>query len=157
MKFIFKALFIASILSIVGFYAYYLKTGKTPQLPSQQTNLPEFDFADLKDSTNKILDSISSKEEKKYMYKWRDDKNVMHYTSKKPETGVAFETIELSSDVNVMPAVTESSSETRTPEQTSPSDLAEIVNNPYAPGGVEQLLNQAKGIQEQVNQRFEHQ
>ena len=157
-RLILKTFFIACILYGLGNYASYLMTGRLPSIVKQPPEIPAFNISKLTKSISTKL-RINSEEkdtENKYLYKWRDTNGVMHYTSDKPQKDINYESIRLSNDTNVVPAVSESDTTSEHPvQQQLPS--TEMPANVYSPEGIEQLFNQAKDIQNLVNEQFEQQ
>ena len=160
-KFVLKAFLIACILFGLGNYASYLMTGKLPSIVRQPPDIPDFNIPRLTDSlsTKFKLKNEERPAETKYLYKWRDAKGVIHYTSEKPSEDVDHETIRLSNDTNVVPAVSESEITGKKPVQQQPPKLpsTELPTNVYSPEGIEHIFNQAKDIQNLVNDQFSQQ
>ena len=135
-------------------------TGETPEITSKLASIPELNISNIKQSISNNIDS--KKEEEKiipktkdtYLYKWRDDKGVMHYTSEKP-TGEtkSLEAIKLSNKTNVIPANTENiNSSVNNNYKESPS--TKLPTNIYSPEGIKHLFDQAKDIQNLMDEQF---
>ena len=157
-RLILKISFIACILYGLGNYASYLMTGNLPSIVKQPPEIPAFNISKLTRSVSTKYKGNNEEEitENKYLYKWRDANGVMHYTSDKPPEDINYKSIRLSNDTNVVPAVSESDATNAHPvQQQLPS--TEIPSNVYSPEGIEQLFNQAKDIQNLVNEQFEQQ
>ncbi len=160
-KFIVKAFLIACILFGLGNYASYLMTGKLPGFVNQTPEIPDFNISKLTDALSSEF-KITNEEkpvETRYLYKWRDEKGVIHYTSEKPSEDINYESIGLSNDTNVIPAVSENEIIGEKPDQQQPPELpsTELPTNVYSPAGIEHIFNQANDIQNLVNEQFSHQ
>lgn len=157
-RLILKGILIACILFGLGSYASYLTTGKLPDIVKQPTEISEFNVSKLTESISTKFKSITEEgiTESRYLYKWRDANGVMHYTSDKPSEDIHFESIKLSNDTNVVPAV---SAKAVTMEETTQqqSHVSEIPSNVSSVEGIEHLFEQAKDIQNLVNEQFSQQ
>ena len=146
-------------------YAKYLMTGQTPDFNLNKSDLAEINLSDITDTISDKVESVKEKaipESNKSeisLYKWRDEKGVIHYTSEKPTSEVKkLETIKIDNQTNVMPAVSdaergESPSSVQTTQQSTPL----IPENLYSPEGVKQLIDQAKDVQNLVNEHYDQQ
>ncbi len=163
LKFIFKIIIVILLMFGLSNYANYLMTGKTPDISFEKPSLPKIDVSKLTDSVSEKFDSIKQEKstEDTYLYKWRDAKGVIHYTSEKPSNNIAnIESIKINNDTNVVPSVSSVSSNEEEPvqQQSVASELpTEIPPNLYSPEGVKQLIDQAKNVQNQMNEQFQEQ
>lgn len=163
LKFFLKFIFIIILIFGISKYATYLATGETPEIISKPPSLPELDISTIKKSiTNKLnsrKEKIKTEPETKtaYLYKWRDDKGVMHYTSEKPTGEIkSLESIKISNDTNIIPANENNSTPVnKTKSIQTPS--TELPSNIYSPEGIKQLFDQAKNIQNLMDENFSHQ
>jgi hypothetical protein len=172
LKFLFKTIIFVIILFGVGQYSSYLLTGKTPDITFKKPTLPDINMSDLnvdniKDKLSNKFDSVSNKfnsikDEKftseTYLYKWRDNKGVIHYASDKPTGEIKnLEAIKISSKTIVVRAVQSSDTSTRERQQQQTqrqSPTTELPTNVYSPEGIKQLFEQAKNVQNLVNDQF---
>ncbi len=166
LKFIFKIIIVILLMFGLSNYANYLMTGKTPDISFEKPSLPKIDISKLTGSVSEKFDSIKKENsnEDTYLYKWRDAKGVIHYTSEKPSNNIAnIESIKINNDTNVVPSVPSVSSvssneEESVQQQSVASELpTEIPPNLYSPEGVKQLFDQAKNVQNQMNEQFQEQ
>ena len=162
LKFLYKIIFILVLFFGIRMYANYMMTGKTPELQLNKPTLPEINISKLTDSLSDKVDSVKDKitpEDKKketYLYKWRDEKGVIHYTSEKPAAQINdLESIKIDNQTNVVPAVSEKSSKTESIQQQSAPVSSGIPTNIYSPEGIKGLFDRAKNIQKQVNEQYE--
>ncbi len=160
LKFLFKIGFVILILFGLSSYANYLLTGKTPDIVINKPTLPDIKISKLTETLSDKFSVIKEKkpvEENTYLYKWRDTKGVIHYTSEKPpENTQDFESIKINNDTNVIPAVSdkEVTHEKSTQQQIPSTDLP---TNIYSPEGIKHLFDQAKGVQNLMNDQFTQQ
>ena len=159
-KIILKILLISFILIGAGLYANYLITGNSPKLVLQESQIPDLNISKIAESATDLFSSNGEgTSETKYLYKWRDAKGIIHYTSEKPAADIKVETIKLSSDTNIVPAA----SEAETKQNVSHDQLPEIDNsddssvNLYSPQGIEQLFDQTNDVKNLMNEHYEQQ
>ncbi len=159
LNFLFKIILVILILFGLGSYTNYLLTGKAPDIVINKPTFPDIKMPNL---TETLSDKLSVIKEKKsaantYLYKWRDTKGVMHYTSEKPPENIQnFESIKLSNDTNIIPAVSDSEVAHKKPaEQHAPS--TNLPTNIYSPDGIKHLFDQAKDVQNLINDQFTQQ
>lgn len=88
------------------------------------------------------------------VYQWVDEKGVKHY-SNTPPAGQQAETLHLRSDTNLIKAI-EPPAEKK-PSRPKVTSIGGGMTNPYSPGGAKKLMDDAKNVQELLNQRFERQ
>lgn len=159
-KFVLKTLFISAILIGVGFYVNYLLTGNTPNLDIQKPSMPDLNLSKISKSATDLFD-LNGEElsDTKYLYKWRDAKGIIHYASEKPAADIEVEKIKLSSETNIVPAVSAADTNQNAPQ----SQLPQAVNsdesnaNLYSPQGIEQLFDQANDVKNLINEHYEQQ
>lgn len=164
LKFLFKVTFISLLLFGLSIYAKYLITGQSPNLDINKEKLPEIDISKISDSlSNKVStvkDKVTPEAENKetYLYKWRDEKGVIHYTSEKPDVDIKnLESIKIDNQTNVVPAVSNNSDKNEPSEMQNNQSSVDMPSNIYSPDGIKQLFDQAKDVQNLVNEQFEQQ
>jgi uncharacterized protein DUF4124 len=162
LKFFFKIAMVLLILFGLASYANYLMTGNMPNILIDKPTLPDIKVSRLTDSLSDKFKSIKINKPvtDSYLYKWRDDKGVIHYTSEKPTENIQnLEQIKLSSDTNIVPAVSESevTNDNTTQQQSSESTSIDFPTNVYSPEGVKQLIDQAKDVENLMNEQFDQQ
>ncbi len=161
MKFLFKIGLIFILLFGFSNYANYLVTGKSPEINFKKPTLPDVDISKIKksifDKFESVKEEVKPKEKDSYLYKWRDEKGIIHYTSEKPSENIqSLESIKLSNDTNVVPAVSENKTRSdNTNQQQAPS--TDLPANVYSPERIKHLFDQAKGIQNLMNEQFDQQ
>jgi len=156
-KFVIKTLIISIILIGIGFYVYYLKTGNMTNSVIQEPNISDLNLSKITSSATNLLNlKRNESSDTKYLYKWRNSKGIIHYTSEKPAADIAVETIELSSDTNIVPAVTEANINQTDPQSQLPQNenTAESNANLYLPQGLEQLFDQADSVKNLINEHY---
>ncbi len=163
LKFLFKIILIIILLFGFSNYANYLVTGEKPELDINEPILPDIDISKITDSISDKFESVKkevqaqSEVKESYLYKWRDEKGVIHYTSEKPAENIrSLESIKLSNDTNVVPAVPvpQTSSAINNQQQALST---EAPTNVYSPEGIKHLFDQAKSIQNLMNEQFTQQ
>ena len=145
-------------------YANYMMTGQAPELDIKTPELSKINISKLTDSlsdkVDTVKDKITSEPEKQetYLYKWRDENGVIHYTSEKPSTDIRnLESIKIDKQTNVVPAVSNNSQESQATQQQNISPTSEMPTNVYSPEGIEQLFDHAKNVQNLIDEQFSQQ
>lgn len=159
-KFLLKIIFIIVLSFGFSNYANYLVTGKVPEINITAPKLDDINFSEIKESIFHKLDSETKKVEPEiketYLYKWRDEKGVIHYTSEKPSEKIQnLESIKLSNQTNVVPAVSETTPASEKRDSKLPS--TNLPENIYSPDGIKHLFEQAKDIHNLMNEQFSQQ
>ena len=158
-KLIAKLALIVALLTALLWYIHYLMTGESSVMPIPNSDI--FDLSKISDMsaatiTEKIAAVKTGKrdDDTNYIYKWRAENGVIHYTSEQPAAGIHYESIPYHKETNVIPATT-----TKTLQQTTDTEPNPESNpqNVYSIDGINQLFDQANAVQEQVNQRFNRQ
>jgi uncharacterized protein DUF4124 len=158
LKFLFKIIIFISIASGFAYYANYLMTGKTPDIPINKPILPDINLSKVTGSISNKFKSIKKKEPVKdaSLYKWRDTKGVIHYASEKPSEKINYEEIIFNNSTNLVPAVSDSETVHENPSQ-QPSPSTNLPTNIYSPEGIKHLFDQANDIQNLMNDQFTQQ
>jgi Domain of unknown function (DUF4124) len=161
-KFLIKVIFFVILLFGVNNYANFLVTGKTVDFSFDPPSLPDINFSEVKESISNKFNAVTAEPESEsksadiYLYKWRDEKGVIHYTSEKPTEVIQnLESIKINNQINVVPAdsnkiSTASQADIQLPSTTLPENI-------YSPEGIKHLFEQAKSIQNLMNEQFEQQ
>ena len=163
LKFFLKLIFI--IVLIFGFsnYANYMITGETPEIIKKTSSLTELNISTINKSITNKLNSRKEKTKTEpetkttYLYKWRDDKGVMHYTSEKPIGEIkSLESIKLSNNTNVI-TTNKNNEATASEKKSTQSVSTDLPTNIYSPEGIKQLFDKAKNIQNIMDENLSHQ
>jgi hypothetical protein len=159
-KFVLKILLVSAILIGIGFYVNYLLTGNSLNLALQNPSMPNLNISKISESVANIFDLNGEESpDTKYLYKWRDAKGIIHYTSEKPAAGTTVEKIELSNETNIVPAA----STTITNQNEPHTQLQQTVDsgehgvNIRSPQSIEQLFDQANDIKNLINEQYDQQ
>lgn len=141
-----------------------MATGETPTLSISKPELQNINISKLADSLSDKVDAVKNrvtpktKKTETYLYKWRDEKGVIHYTSEKPADEIKnLESIKIDNQTNVVPAVSDNSANVEPRQEQSANSSTTIPNNLYSPEGVKQLFDQAKNVQNLMNEQFSQQ
>ncbi len=131
---------------------HFLPTFERPQLPNLQ--LPA--MPDIKLSTEGDEDRQPATVSK--IYKWRGDDGSWHFSENLPEGEAAEKVIFLNSEANVVESLP-GLNKTKNPapeledKPVEPQSPPPININPYSKQAIDKLLNDARGVQEIMNQR----
>ncbi len=160
LKFLLKITILVLLLFGVSNYTNYLVTGQAPEINIDKSALSDIKLSKLKNTISNKFNSAKKEKppivKESYLYKWRDAKGVIHYTSEKPPEDVKnLESIKLSNDTNVVPSALENNAETQSTSTQLPS--TNLPENIYSPEGIKHLFEQAKSIQSLMNDKFTQQ
>jgi len=98
-----------------------------------------------KSFSNAVID------EKVQVYKWRDEHGVMQFSNTPPASGAAAELVEFNPNNNVVQAV-------RVPEHEAAVDeVSTSAPNPYSINGMKKVMDDAKGVEQLLQNRHEQQ
>jgi hypothetical protein len=139
-----------TVLAVIGVsgYAGYLMTGK---FPWQGLKMPTLSTPDVKT----ILPKPAG-EPPQLAYKWQDAQGSWHYSNEPPPEGITAQEIKLDKNRNVMAAtpvpVEAPEVEDKTPESGA-EDKKEEQPFLYSPEGIKQVMDKARDVQKQMNER----
>ena len=145
MRIIIKLFVVVFVAVGLSGYAAYLRTG---QLPWHFLKAPELPQVSLPDSVKPSTKSDT-------VYKWRDENGVWQYTSTPPAGGEA-EKMVINRDQNIIAAVKSPQAEPETTLKSGeePSGVGnEDTPALYSPEGIKSVMDQAKQVQQQMNER----
>lgn len=108
------------------------------------------EFSKLQAKAPKNLSNAVT-DEKVQVYKWRDEHGVMQFSNTPPPTGGAAEQVVLDPNHNLMQAV-------KVPEEEEVKQEVEAESpNPYSVKGMKKVVDDAKGVEQLLQQRHESQ
>ena len=169
-KILFKMLMVVGL--VLGAFNYYLvlTTGRSmftdlalqaPQLPDLPTlELPSFEnpIADLLKSDDAPVSAPAPSITK--VYKWRDANGQVNYSTTPPPAGLQAETLSVDSRTNIIPALETGASLSaprNTNEERRVPEIPGAGESPYSPGAIQRLFEQARGVQQSLDQRYQDQ
>ena len=145
-----KKIFIKMILLIGVLLAvpYYMMGGAMPDFMTSL--LPSGSSQNLK-GVSGIGSAVT--DEAVTVYEWVDEKGRKHF-SNTPPAGQNAKALQLRPDTNLIQAVKPQVEKVAPrPKVTSIGEM----KSPYTPGGAKKLIDDAKNVQEMLNQRFDQQ
>jgi hypothetical protein len=114
------------------------------------------EFKKLKAKTPQGLAGVVSasvvSDEKVKVYKWRDKNGVMQFSNTPPVDGGSAEQIEVNANRNVVDAV-----KIPPPEKSEEKVADTAAPSPYSVNGMKKVMNDAKGVEQLLQQRHEDQ
>ncbi|WP_096084613.1 DUF4124 domain-containing protein [Agaribacterium haliotis] len=125
-------------------YLIYIKTGKSP-FADLGSGLS---FADLK------VKAPSLPAGKQKAYKWVDEHGVTHYSSEAPPEQMQAQVLEVDPQQNIIQGIEIKAEQAAEPNQSEQQPVV-LPANPYNPETVRQLIDDAKAVQQTLNQRYE--
>lgn len=138
-KLIFKCVVVVILALGVSNYMMYVMTGK---LPFSSDSLPSFSSPSMP----------TFAEGKTTAYKWTDANGVVHYSSEPPPNPAdAAEKMEVDPNVNLIQGIKEEP--TIAGAETEAPQGPDFSGNIYSPENVKKLVDDAKAVQEKMNER----
>ncbi len=108
------------------------------------------EFKKLKAKAPKNISNAVS-DEKVQVYKWRDENGVMQFSNTPPLNSSQAEQVELDPNKNLVQAV-------KVPEKEEPKQVVKTeAPNPYSVKGMKKVMDDAKGVEDMLQQRHEDQ
>ncbi len=151
-KLMIAALFIAMALP---FTVLKDKNGNT-LMSFDNLKLPDFSMPDMPDA-GKLTSGSGQKD---YFYKWYDASGNVQFTTEPPPEGVEYTVKGYDPDTNVIQAVkapAEAAPEQAPRESAKPKQEPGALDNPYNPENIKKLIDDAKNVQNILNQRYQGQ
>ena len=148
-KIILKMVVMLVVVVGVSNYALYIMTGKTP-FSTNNLKMP--------DISAPSVDSLVNGG-KTTAYKWTDENGVVHYSSEPPPEHRQVEVLEVDPNVNLVQGV-EKKEEIAGPGSQGPGSQPALDlpgGNVYSPENVQKLIQDAKDVQQKLNERYKEQ
>lgn len=141
MKFFIKLLLKAGVTLGVLFIAYRFL------LP----NMGSFQLPGTPENASTGLGEIGAPivEEDVTVYKWTDEQGVTHFGGTPPTGQGHYEKKEIHSNANVIQAIKAPQEEDKEEQRSSSTSIGSV----YTPGGAKELIDKAKDIQNQMDER----
>ncbi len=112
-------------------------------------NVPDFDVTKISELVTKHKPASDDNQSAR-VHKWRDSDGHTHYTSDPPPQGIQSEMLSIRPDTNVVPAV-------KLPQPSKqvikPKLQKDSVGSVYSPGNPGQLIDDARNVQNVLNDR----
>ena len=153
MKFFVKLMIAAVVLAVLApFTVLKGKDGK-PLMSFSDLKMPDLAMPKVPDAVKDA--SLPKSGGKDVIYKWKDAKGVLHFSSKPPAAGIEYTSKGYDPNTNLIQSVEieeekpASTMTTEAPKIEKPSDLANV----YSPDKIEKLMKDANNVQKLLNQR----
>lgn len=143
-KIVLKMVVMLVVVMGVSNYALYIMTGKTP-FSASDLKMPDISAH----SVNPLVNGG-----KTTAYKWTDENGVVHYSSEPPPEHQQVEVLEVDPNINLMQGVQKKE---EVPGPTSQPALELPSGNIYNPKNVQKLIQDAKDVQQKLNERYKEQ
>lgn len=161
-KIIFKAIIMVIIFMGLGTYGAYLTGAPVPFFNAKTLEGIKESFASFTDSVKpenigKTAKTAIEGEPEKLLFKWKDASGATFFGEKPPHDALEVKVFR-NNDLNVnVVAATPIPEEEE--EETSKTVAADdmVMPNPYSPEGVKQIMQQAKDVKQQMEERMEEQ
>lgn len=154
-KLVVKVTIMMVIMVGVGNYAVYLMTGKSP-FSTDDIKVPKLGVPKLEVPVLSNLSVPSLPAQKETAYKWTDENGVVHYSTEPPENQqAAVKKLEVDPNQNVIQSV--EIAEAKNQQTTAETAQNPTIQSPYSAGAAKKLIEDAKNVQNLLNERYEKQ
>jgi len=150
-KLIVKLFMVVIIILGIANYLFYVKTGQGG------VNLDDISMPELSFDTDKIKKSLPtfdlSGEDDNVLYKWVDENGNTQYSQQRPEGNISTTIISPDETLTVIPAAKTNSKTSNEPNNETPAPQAPNSGLNTQPESVQQLIDQAKDVQNVIDER----
>ncbi len=142
-KLIFKIAVMLIIVVGMSNYVMYIMTGKSPfSFSGNGPSLP---------NAPSMSDLVPAG--KQTAYKWTDANGVVHYSSEPPPEGQQATELEVDPNANLIQGLREAPADNPAPAATPEAVMPQ--GHVYDPRTIQKLMDDAKQVQETLNERYE--
>ncbi|MCK4708766.1 MAG: DUF4124 domain-containing protein [Gammaproteobacteria bacterium] len=133
------------------------KDGK-PLMSISNIKMPDLSLPKIPDAVKNTEFSTGSGS-KDIIYKWRDEKGELHFSSSPPPEGIEYTAKGYDPNTNLLQSVKIQTEEPEQPEAEKQSQIqkASDIGNPYSPAKVDKLIKDAQNIEKLLNDRVKKQ
>ncbi len=157
MKLFVKLLITALVLAVLLPFTLLKGGDGKPLMTLDKLKLPSMSMPKVPDNI-KIPDLPAGDREKDIIYKWRDARGDLHFTSSPPADGIKFTTKGYDPNTNLIQSVEVKEEEPVEIEVEQPKDAKPTDNgNPYSPEKIGKLIDDAQNVQKLLNERMKQQ
>ena len=128
------------------------KDGK-PLMSFSDIKMPGIALPDAMKNTD--INAASGNED--IIYKWKDEKGELHFSSSPPPTGIEYTAKGYDPNTNLIQSVKILVEEPEQLEKEVQINKASDIGNPYSPGKVDKLIKDAQNIEKLLNDRLKKQ
>ncbi len=160
MKFIWKLMIAVLVIGMLLPFTFLKGKDGKPLMNFGNIKMPEFSIPDLpKISGSKNVDTINSGSPNS-IYEWKDAEGNLQFSNTPPAEGIEYTVREYDPNTNVIQSIelpaeeTEASTEPQTNQKIISSEDPSDV---YSPEGVKKLIDDAKNIENILNDRLKEQ
>jgi len=152
MKFFVKLMIAAVVLAVLLPFTFLKGKDGKPLMSFSDLKMPNLAMPEVPDA---LKDAQRQKAGgKDVIYKWKDAKGVLHFTSKPPPAGIEYTSKGYDPNTNLIQSVKIEEEKpiepfADAPKIEKPSDLVNV----YSPDKIEKLMKDAKNVQKLLNQR----
>lgn len=129
-------------------YALYIMTGKSPM----SFSLPNFASVSNSVKAPDLKGLIPAGKER--AYKWKDADGLVHYSGEPPSEGQAVELLDVDPNTNLVQGLKATPKPSAEPGP-GPAQPQIPSGNIYSPETIKELMDNAKGVQDTLNKRYE--
>ncbi len=156
MKLFGKLLITALVLAILlPFTILKGKDGK-PLMNFSKIKAPDISMPSMPDAVKKV-DIKATSTSKDVIYKWRDEKGELHFSSTPPPDGIKFTSKGYDPKTNLIQSVKVKEQQPEKTEKKPEIKKVSDIGSPYSPAKVEKLMKDAQNIEKLLNDRVKKQ
>jgi hypothetical protein len=162
---LFVKLLIASLV-IAVLLPFTLLKGKDgrPLMSLDAIKAPELSLPDMPDLPDADLGKVLPKDggRQDIVYKWKDAKGEWHFSSTPPPQGTEYSVKGYDPNTNLIQSVKPKAEEIAPNKEPEPNPQVSVkapgkIGNPYSPEKIENLFNDAKNVQNLLDERLKQQ
>ena len=161
MKLFMKLLLTLLVLAVLAPFTILKDNSGRPLMSFSDLRVPDMGVSDIKEVAEE-LPSVSGEQD--VVYQWKDDSGNLNFTTEPPPQGVEYTMKSFDARTNVIQAV-KPKADSEVEAQQAAGGLSSDqdggqgngIGNPYTPEKIEKLFDDAKAVQEKLNDRFKEQ
>ena len=156
MKFFVKLLIAAVVIAILLPFTILKGTDGRPLMSIDDLKFSELSLPEIPGA---VKNSVPNSGSVDIIYKWKDDKGELHFSSSPPPEGTEFTSKGYDPNTNLIQSVETQVEVLEQPDADGTSQIkkASDIGNPYSPAKVDKLIKDAQNIEKLLNDRLKKQ
>ena len=160
MKLFAKLMLAAMVLAVLAPFTILKDEYGKPLMSFGDLKIPELAVPDMQEIKDVTDDLPGSSGQNTVIYQWTDASGNLHFTTEEPPEGVEFTVKSYNPQANVIQAVKPKAEAVAATGNTegagedgNQGDTDGNIGNPYSPEKIEKLFDDARKVQQQLNER----
>lgn len=157
MKLFTKLLIAALVLAVLLPFTILKGKDGRPLMSWKDLKAPDLDLPEVPDGL-KLPNAGATGKRQDIIYKWRDAKGELHFTSSPPPKGIEYEAKGYDPNANLIQSIEIKHEEAVAPVAEQPQqNESKGIGNPYSPEKIEKLFKDAENVQKLLDDRMKQQ